>query len=138
MKKTLTLTLVLLIALTSVLISCGNVDADPFETATYTEDTSLGEGSITYTLKVVVGDRTVTFTIKTDEDNLGAALRKSGIVEGDDGPYGLYIKKVNGIVADYDVNGAYWALSINGEAASTGADGISLKNGGCYELTYSK
>ena len=138
MKKTLTLTLVLLIALTSVLVSCIDKDTDPFDAATYTEDTSLGEGELTYTLKVIVGERIVTFTIKTDEDNLGEALRKSGIVEGEEGPYGLYIKKVNGIYADSDTNGAFWALSSNGEATLSGADGITLEDGGCYELTYSK
>lgn len=138
MKKTLTLALVLLIALTSVLVSCIDKDTDPFDAAIYTEDTSLGEGAHTYTLKVIVGERIVTFTIKTDEDNLGKAFRKSGIVEGEESTYGLYIKKVNGIVADYDTDGSFWALSSNGEATPTGADGITLEDGGCYELTYSK
>ena len=138
MKKTLTFTLVLLLIALFAMTGCKVTDDNPLDGAVYTEDTSIGEGDITYTLKVVVGESTVTFTVKTDKTNLAEALVESGIVEGDNEQFGLYIKRVNGILADYNVNGAWWSLSVGGEVSSVGADSITVEDGGCYELTYSK
>lgn len=113
-------------------------DEGLWATALYNEDTTVGEGGTTVYVDVVTPEKTVTVTIKTDEINLGTALTASGVAEGEEGPYGLYIKKVNGISAVYETDGAYWSLSINGEAAATGADGVSLEDGMKYELIYTK
>ena len=59
-------------------------------------------------------------------------------MEGDPGDYGLYVKKVNGVQADYDKDQAYWGLSIGGEYAMTGVDGTEIVDGGHYEFTYTK
>lgn len=102
--------------------------------ATYTEDKSFGEGEKTITVKVTAEERSVTFTIKTDKEILGDALLEHGIVEGENGPYGLYVKKVNGMTADYDIDSSYWSFNINGEAAATGVDGEKISDGASYEL----
>ena len=109
-----------------------------WQSATYKEDTTLGEGAKTVTVKVVADSKTVTFTVKTDADTLGAALTAVALVEGEQGAYGLYIKKVNGIVADYDVDATYWSLSKGGEALMTGADTTNIADGETYELTRAK
>ena len=106
--------------------------------AVYTEDKSFGEGAKTITVKVVADDRSVTFTIKTDKDTLGAALLDNGIVEGEQGAYGLYIKKVNGMLADYNVDQSYWSISKSGVDLMTGADGENISGGENYELTRKK
>lgn len=106
--------------------------------AKYTEDTVLGEGATKITLSVITEEKTVKFTINTDKTVLGDVLTENGLVEGEEGPYGLYIKKVNGISAVYETDGAYWSVSIDGETAVTGIDAIDVTDGGKYELTYTK
>ena len=105
-----------------------------WEGATYTEDTTLGSGSKTITVKVTAGEASITFTIKTDKENLADAMLEHGLVEGDDSQFGLYVKKVNGILADYDVDQTYWGLTENGETTATGASGVMVKDGAVYEF----
>ncbi len=138
MKTTRLIALALMCALLLALASCAPTPTDPWQSATYTEDTELGEGAITFTLKVVVGENDVTFTINTDEQILADALTGSGIASGDDGAYGLYIKVVNGITADSDVDASYWALTVDGEYSMSGASDITITDGDRYELTYAK
>ncbi|MBR3766676.1 MAG: DUF4430 domain-containing protein [Clostridia bacterium] len=109
-----------------------------FSDALYDEDTTLGEGEKTVYLSVITPEKTVKFTVLTDKTVLGEALIDVNLIEGEEGPYGLYIKKVNGISAVYETDGAYWNVSIGGEASNTGIDGIKLADGGEYELTYTK
>ena len=106
--------------------------------ATHQKDKEFGEGAKTVTVKVEAGDKSVTFTIHTDKETLGDALLDHKLIEGEDGDYGMYIKKVNGIQADYDKDGAYWAFSQNGEYMMTGVDGTSIAGGETYELVYTK
>lgn len=106
--------------------------------ATYRKDTTLGEGEKTFTLEFAAEGKSITFTIKTNATTVGDALLSLGIVEGEDGPYGLYIKKVNGISADYDVDQTYWAFYINGEYAMTGVDSTDIVNGATYKLSREK
>ena len=106
--------------------------------ATYTEDKTFGEGAKTLTVEVIAGDKSVTFTVKTNKENLADAMLEHSLVEGDNDQYGLYIKKVNGILADYDIDQSYWSLSKNGEALMTGASGTKIADGEKYEFTYAK
>lgn len=106
--------------------------------AKYSEDTELGKGAVTVKIKVVAEDKSVTFTVHTDKDTLGAALLETELVQGDESEYGLFIKFVNGIEADYDKDKAYWAISKNGEYLMTGADSTAIADGENYELTYTK
>ena len=136
MKK-ITLALSLLLALLTVFSACGG-EADPWSDAVYTEDTTLGTGAKSVTVEVAVNDHLVTFTLKTDADMLGAALLDTGLCTGENGDYGLYIKTVNGIVAEPNVSGCYWALYINGKYALTGADTTEIVEGSVYRLVYEK
>ncbi len=115
-----------------------SVDAGLWTEAVYTEDKEFGEGAKTVVCEVKAEDKTVTFTVKTDKKTVGEALIEHGIIEGEKGPYGLYIKKVNGILADYDVNQRYWAFYIDGEMANSGVDGTDITEGVTYQLVYSK
>lgn len=103
-------------------------------TALIEEDTTLGTGSTAVELKIITDEKTLSVTLLTDKTNLGEVLRESGLVEGEDGPYGLYIKKVNGISAVYETDGAYWSLEIGGEPAITGADSIEITENTVYSL----
>ena len=109
-----------------------------WENAVYTEDTTIGEGEKTFTLDVTIEDKTVTFTVNTDADTVGAALLEYGIIEGEDGAYGLYIKTVNGVLADYDIDQSYWSFYIDGDYAMSGVDSTDITEGATYSLVYTK
>ena len=112
--------------------------SDLWSSATYTENKEFGEGEKTVVCEVKVEEKTVTFTIKTDKATVGEALLEHQLIAGDEGAYGLYIKQVNGITADYDINQRYWAFYIDGEMAMTGVDGTEITEGVTYQLVYSK
>lgn len=137
MKKLLKALLLLLLALIFVctLTACADIDrTGDWETATYDRDTKLGKGEKTITVKVVAAEQELTFTIRTDKENLEDALVEVELIDGDQGAYGMYIKKVNGIVADFDADGSYWAITKSGED-TLGAKSTIIADGDCYELT---
>lgn len=143
MKKTINRAFIAVISLVLILcfVSCGakQIDAEGlWADATYLKDTELGKGAKTLVCEVAVEDQKVTFTVHTDKDTVGAALIEHGIVAGEEGQYGLYIKQVNGITADYDVDQSYWAFYINGEYAMTGADMTEIKEDAVYRFEYAK
>lgn len=154
MKKTCRLSNVFSVILCFVLIAamaltfaaCGTKDesgaaSSVSETLSNVSDTGksgateLGEGSTEFGFTVTEKDGKQTeFKIKTDEKTVGAALLKVGLIEGEDSEYGLYVKKVNGITADYGVDGTYWAFYINGTYASAGVDKTDIEAGAVYEF----
>ncbi len=120
--------------------SCGKkVDKTGlWENATYLSDTTLGKGDKTLSVEVKAEEQSVLFTVKTNETTVGAALLAVDLIAGDESAYGLYVKKVNGITADYNVDQAYWAFYINGEYAQTGVDSTDLDESAKYSLVYTK
>ena len=139
MKKTLN-SFLLLLALVICLFSCA-APADfgeLWEDATYVEDTEFGNGETTVNVEVKAGEHSVSFTINTDKTTLGEALLEHSLIEGEDSQYGLYVKKVNGILADYDINGSYWGFYKNGEYMMSGVDSTEIADGEHYELVYEK
>ena len=138
MKKRF-LSLLLILCLVLTLCACNKTKApDLWENALYTEDTELGQGAKTVTVQVQAEDKTVSFTIHTDCATLGEALTEHGLVEGDMGEFGLYIKKVNGILADYDVDQSYWGFYSGGEYMMSGVDTTEISGGESYELIRTK
>lgn len=138
MKKAFLIIFVVMICF--CLAGCGAKTAvgNLWDSATYTEDTEFGNGSKTLCVKVEVEDKSVTFTVHTDAKTVGDALTEHKLISGEKGAYGLYVKEVNGIVADYDKNQSYWAFNKNGEAMMTGVDGTEFLDGEQFELTYTK
>ena len=137
MTKGISFLIVIVLCLS--LWACGQTNnTDVWSEAIYTEDTELGEGEKTVMVEVIAEDKSVTFTIRSDKDILGDALAEHGLIEGEQGAYGLYVKKVNGITADYDINQTYWGFNKNGESMMTGVDGEEFKDGEHYELIYTK
>ena len=139
MKKTIksTISVILTLVILAGLISCV-VRSDPWQDAIYRTDTELGSGSITFTLEVKALENKVAFTVSTDEKTVGDALLKVGLIDGEEGPYGLYVKKVNGMTADYDTDQSYWAFYINGEYANYGIEQTEVTEGAVYQLEYTR
>lgn len=104
-----------------------------------TEATVLGEGakSFDFFVETLDGEKTF-FVIKTDKEIVGEALLDLKLIEGEAGPYGLYVKKVNGIVADYDKDKTYWGFYVDGSYAMTGVDMTKIEEGKTYSFKVSK
>ena len=136
-KQIFSRVLLLLLAILTLCTLCACADVDKtgdWETATYVRNTELGKGEKTVTVKVIADGQELTFTLHTDKENLEDALVEHNLIDGDAGAYGMYIKKVNGIVADYDTDKTYWAITKSGEMTS-GAKSTTVANGDCFEIT---
>ena len=145
MKKALSciLCIVLIVAMALCTTACnGNTKKQAAQengVAVMTNGAVLGEGGNQFTFTVVDKDgNEVTGEIHTDETMVGEALMKLGVIEGEEGQYGLYVKRVNGILADFDVDGTYWAFYINGEYAMTGVDVTEITAGSSYAFKVEK
>lgn len=110
-------------------------DETESEASDQTEATVLGEGDTVFYVSVTDKEGTETdFEIHTDKETVGEALLDLELIDGEEGEYGLYVKTVNGITADYDKDGVYWAFYINGEYASTGVDATPITEGEQYSF----
>lgn len=74
----------------------------------------------------------------TRAKTLRALLEEENLVEGEEGQFGLYVKVVDGIRADYDADGAYWAFYKGGEYLSSSVDDEILEDGASYQIVYTK
>lgn len=105
------------------------------QTNVQSESNQLGEGSTKFIFTVVdKEDNETRFEIHTDKETVGEALMELELIAGEEGDYGLYVKTVNGITADYDKDGAYWAFYVNGEYAQTGVDSTMITEGDTYSF----
>lgn len=145
MKKALSfiLCIVLIVAMALCTTACnGNAKkqtAQETGVAVMTDGAVLGEGSNQFTFTVVDKEgNEITGEIHTDKTIVGEALMELGIVVGEEGPYGLYVKQVNGITADFDVDGTYWAFYIDGAYAMTGVDVTEITVGSSYAFKVEK
>ena len=103
------------------------------------KDNTVGSGDKSFTFIVVDGEgEEETFEVKSDAQTVGDALIDEGLIEGEEGQYGLYVKIVNGITADYDKDGTYWAFYVGGEYAMTGVDMTDIEDGQTYAFKVEK
>lgn len=141
MKQTANRLLALLLAMmmTLSLAACGKAPQTGGVTLPVQDGATIGQGSKTFTVEVTDAEgKSISFTVNTDQETVGAALQELGVVAGEQSSYGLYIKSVNGITADYDKDGVYWAFYIDGEYASTGADQTGITDGSVYAFRVEK
>ena len=95
--------------------------------------------SCKFTFKVTHADGTEKiFEIKTNAETVGAALLAEGLIAGESGDYGLYVKVVDGETADYDVDQSYWAFYIGDTEAEVGVDSTPVTDGSVYGFVYTK
>lgn len=151
----LILSIMLIVAMAFSMTACGgnnqekpnteNVGSNT-EDGTQLEDTQgdsavtvLGEGATVFAFVVVDGEGNETaFEIHTDKTIVGEALLELELIEGEVGDFGLYVKTVNGITADYDVDQTYWAFYVDGEYAMTGVDATEIEEGATYSFKVEK
>ena len=132
--------IVLIAALALTTTGCGSKETQqPATTAEASDVTVMGEGATVFQFSVVdlEGNETK-FEIHTDETTVGTALMKLGLIEGEDGPYGLYVKVVNGVSAIYEEDGSYWAFYENDQYGLTGVDLTDINPDVAYSFVHTK
>ena len=135
MKKLTAMLLALILALS--LTACASAGDTEESTGTPPAEPAavLGEGGTVFDFAVTdLEGNTTLFEIHTDKTIVGDALEELGLIQGDEGPYGLTVETVNGITADWDTDQAYWALYVDGEYALTGVDQTEIAEGSAYSM----
>lgn len=123
---------ILAVALVAVLVA-----ALAFVYVAYSEKAVEGEKNIT--IEVVMPDETVTvYEVDTDAEYLiGAMEDADGLTfEGEDGIYGLSVSTINGVRADYTLDGAYWGFFVNGEYCNYGVSQQPVEDGDAFSIVY--
>lgn len=144
MKNIRLLTTIISVIIVSSLIlcSCNNSTSSETTTIAPVEMSSmpeLGQGEKTFIFQVHDIDGHITpFVIKTNKSIVGEALQELGIIKGEEGDFGLYVKEVNGIIADYSTTGTYWAFYVGNEYAAKGIDMTEITEGETYSLRIEK
>lgn len=131
------LCIVLIAAMALGTIGCSDTTANDTTATVGTMENGkvYGEGSTEFSFTVVDTEgKEVQATIRTDKTTVGEALLDLGLIAGEDGEYGLYVKTVNGTTLDYDKDGKYWAFYIDGEYAMTGVDSTEITAGSVYSF----
>ena len=96
------------------------------------------EGSKVVTVQIIHKDGTEKkLEYATDHEFLADLLLEKELVTGyASEEFGFTIESVDGVMADFTVDGAYWALYEGDEYAITSAADIVLTDGGIYKLVY--
>lgn len=130
-KKSRLMSLILVVLIAAMVLSlaaCGSKDEGP-----------ANAGTKSFVFEVVDPEgKSETFDIKTDAATVGEALMAEGLVEGEEGPYGLYVKTVNGLTLDYETDGMYWAFYVNGEYGMSGCELTEIEDGASYAFKAEK
>ncbi len=74
------------------------------------------------------------FHVSTNAEYLGEALQEAALIEGEEGPFGMYITVVDGVAADDSLQ-QWWCITKDGEQVNTGADTTPVADGDCFEIT---
>ena len=135
-KKMLSLIacIVLIAAMALVTTGCSG-NTEPTETPDLSQlpVTVIGEGeTVFYFIAVDLEGKMTKYEVHTNETTVGAALLGVELIAGDPGPYGLYVKTVNGVTLDWDTHGKYWSLLIEGEYSMNGVDTVEIVPGTTY------
>ena len=93
-------------------------------------------GSKTITSDVTHKDgQTNTFELHTNAEYLGEAMQEEGLLEGTEGPYGLYVLAVDSETVD-ESNQEWWGYTKSGEYVNYGVDMCPIADGDHYEFTF--
>lgn len=84
----------------------------------------------TITLNIITPEGEQSYRFRSNAENLADAL--GGIISGEEGQYGLFVKTVNGITAD-ESKQEWWKFTKNGLVLDTGVSVTPVENGDVFE-----
>ena len=123
---------ILAVAIVAVLVA-----AMALAYAAYSEKTVEGMKHIT--IEVVMADETNTvYEVDTDGEYLIDAMNEAdGLTfEGEDGLYGFAVNTINGITANLEDGGSYWAFYVGGEYCNYGVSEQPIEDGDEFSIVY--
>ena len=105
---------------------------------------------VSFSEKGVFGDKHITiqvvsktgiinnYSVDTEAEYiLGAMEETPGLqFEGEEGQYGMSISHINGVRADYLLDGAYWAFYVNDEYCNYGVSEQPIEDGDEFKIVY--
>lgn len=97
------------------------------------------EGSKSITIEVInKAEEKTSYELKTDAEYLRQAMEEAeGLTfSGSESEYGMMVDTVNGEVADYNVDGAYWGFNVNGDYCNYGIDSQPVEDGDVFSIVY--
>ena len=124
---------IVLIAAMALLAGCNDNTTTSDPVSSGITETQKAEKSFTFVVVDTSGKET-SFEISSGKTTVGEALLDEGLIAGEDGQYGLYVKTVNGITLDFDADGKYWAFYVNGEYGMSGVDATEIVDGDTYSF----
>ena len=106
---------------------------------TFGPQTSEGSKNITITVVDAAGKETI-YELKTDAKTLKEAMDEAeGLTYGgEDQGAGFLVDTVNGVRADYTLDGAYWSFLLNGEWCNYGIEEQPVNDGDAFSIEYTK
>lgn len=131
------LCIVLIAAMALFITACETKEGQSFEQSTASA-TEVGQGNRSFTFTVEIDGVQKVYNVKTDKTTVGAALVELELIAGEDGPYGLYVKTVDGVTFDYEKDKAYWSFYVDGEYAISGVDKTDIVDGKNYSFKKEK
>lgn len=104
-----------------------------WESATYREDSTVGEGEKAVLVDVEVNGKCITLTVMTNAATLGDALYELQLIN-----HPSFFDTLNGIKADWNADTAYWAFYAGDRYMSVGVQDAPVEGGEHYRLVYTK
>jgi len=98
-------------------------------------------GAKEITIEVInSADESTIYELNTDAEFLRQAMDEAeGLTyDGTESEYGIMISTINGEVADYNVDGAYWSFYVNGEYCNSGIDTQPVMDGDAFVIEYAQ
>ena len=132
MKRKITAAILFILAISVVLSSCGG-DVDPWKSAIYTENATLGTGAKCITVEILCGENAITLTLNTDETTVGAALYALELTNDPS-----FFDVLNGVLASWANDQAYWAFYVGDAMSNVGVDAVEISGGENFKFVYTK
>jgi len=96
-------------------------------------------GSKAVTLEVFNQEsQTTEYKVQTDAEYLIQAMEEAEgfTFDGEEGDYGFTLYTINGETHNWNVDGSYWAIYVNGEYGQYGVDTQPVEDGDVFRFEY--
>lgn len=97
------------------------------------------KGSKAITLEVLNQEnQTLEYKVQTDAEFLRQAMEEAEdfTFDGEEGEFGFTLYTINGETHNWNVDGSYWCVYVNGEYGMYGIDSQPVKDGDVYRFEY--
>ena len=101
--------------------------------ATYRSNVTLGEGAKTVSFTVEAEGKMITITLNTDKATLGEAMYEHKLINDPS-----FFDTLNGIVASWSADQAYWAFYDGDTMMPHGVNDENIDGGEAYRFVYTK